>query len=153
MQRVFEMLHRHFLYISAVGFCNSERTDEGVKGIFQWNETEVNSTTSTGCFYGPPDVIVTRFCVSRNNLSAPSLENCRTIASTRFAALKNVRQWNCTNRQKIARLITIHKVYCSFKQNHNSNFCSILLKTSVDKHHRGQHWHSDKQPHCCHYDN
>ena len=93
MQIVFEMIHCHFAYfISAAAFCNSERTDEGVRGIFQWNETEVNSNTSTRCFYGPPDVIVTRFCVSSNNLTAPSLENCRTIASTHFTALKNVRQ-------------------------------------------------------------
>ena len=85
------VLHTTDLLYSDNGFCNSERTDEGVRGIFQWNETEVNSNTSTGCFYGPPDVVVTRFCVSRNNLTAPSLENCRTIASTRFSTLQNVR--------------------------------------------------------------
>ena len=88
MQIVFETIHCHFAYISAAAFCNSERTDEEVRGIFQWNETEVNSTTSTGCFYEQPDVIVTRFCVSNNNLTAPSLENCRTIASTHFTTLK-----------------------------------------------------------------
>ena len=69
---------------SVVGFCNFETTDEGVRGTYQWNETEVGSNASVVCFYGPPDAIATRFCASRNNLRAPSLENCRTIASTRF---------------------------------------------------------------------
>ena len=88
-----------FVPIPGAGFCNSERTDEGVRGIFQWNETGVNTNTSTGCFYGPPDVIVTRFCVSRNNFAAPSLKICRTIAGTRFDTFKNVR-YKKNDRQK-----------------------------------------------------
>ena len=85
------MMCKLLINCSEKGFCNTETTDEGVRGIFHWNKTEVNSTTSTVCFYGPPDVIVTRFCVSRNNLTAPSVEICRTIASTRFDTLQNVR--------------------------------------------------------------
>ena len=85
------MMGKLLINYSDIGFCNSETTDEGVRGIFYWNETEVNSTTSTVCFYGPPDVIVTRFCVSKNNLTAPSVESCRTIASTRFDTFQNVR--------------------------------------------------------------
>ena len=84
------MMCKILINYSDIGFCNSETTD-GVRGIFQWIETEVNSTTNTVCVYGPPDVIVTRFCASRNNLAAPSVENCRTIASTQFNTLQNVR--------------------------------------------------------------
>ena len=59
--------------------------------MFRWNETEVNSNVSTTCFYGPPEVRVTRFCVSRNNLTAPSIENCRTVISDRYININNVR--------------------------------------------------------------
>ena len=97
----------HFLFLPTpdAGFCKSERTDAGVRGIFQWNETEVNSNTSTRCFYGPPDVIVTRFCVSRNNFPAPSFENCRTIASTRFDTFQNVRYKKMTDKKAYSPIV------------------------------------------------
>ena len=59
--------------------------------MFSWNETKVNSTVRTSCFYGPPEVDVVRFCNSNNSLTVPDLEMCRTIISSRFADLENVR--------------------------------------------------------------
>ena len=52
---------------------------------------KVNSTVRTSCFYGPPEVDVVRFCSSNNTLTTPVLEMCRTIISSRFTDLENVR--------------------------------------------------------------
>ena len=60
--------------------------------MFHWNETEVNTQTSASCFYGPPDVMVTRICLSPNNLSPAMIEICRTVTTAQFAAIQNVRQ-------------------------------------------------------------
>ena len=80
-----------YLLHAEKGFCNSESLNGGTRGVFRWNEAEVNSNVSTTCFYGPPEVRVTRFCVSRNNLTAPSIEDCRTVISDRYISLNNVR--------------------------------------------------------------
>ena len=72
------------------GFCNAETLDGGRRGVFRWNETVVGNTVTTSCFYGPPEVIVARTCVSRQNLTAPSIENCRTFISNEYITLDNV---------------------------------------------------------------
>lgn len=78
-----------YIYIEK-GFCNSESTDEGRRGVFNWSETAVESDTSTTCMYGPSDLVVTRFCVSQNNLTNVNVEECRTVTSTQFTAIQNV---------------------------------------------------------------
>lgn len=67
--------------------------------MFRWNETEVNTNVSTPCFYGPPNEMVTRFCVSRGNLTAPSIERCRTVISTRYTIIANVSDMQTCDRQ------------------------------------------------------
>ena len=81
-----------FLHAVEVGVCNAETIDSGSRGVFHWNETEVNTQTSASCFYGPPDVMVTRICLSPNNLSPAMIEICRTVTTAQFAAIQNVRQ-------------------------------------------------------------
>ena len=49
--------------------------------MFHWNETEVNTTASTSCFYGPTAEMAKRQCVSRLNWAAPSVGQCRTVVS------------------------------------------------------------------------
>ena len=73
------------------GFCNSVSLNGGTRGTFRWPETEVNNFTSTSCVFGPPSVMVTRFCASRNNLTEPSIERCRTVITTRYTDIENVR--------------------------------------------------------------
>ena len=75
----------------ANGYCNADSVDDEARGVFSWNETEVNSTVRTSCVYGPPEVDVVRFCSSNNTLTTPVLEMCRTIISFRFTNLENVR--------------------------------------------------------------
>ena len=58
--------------------------------MFRWNATKVNSTVSTNCFYGPPEVKIERFCTLNATLTIPSLEMCKTVLSTRFTDLENV---------------------------------------------------------------
>ena len=58
--------------------------------MFRWNETVVGTTVTTSCFYGPPEVRVERVCVSRQNLTAPSIESCRTFISAQYTILNNV---------------------------------------------------------------
>ena len=72
------------------GFCNAETLDGGPRGVFRWNETVVGTTVTTSCFYGPPEVRVARVCVSRQNLTAPSIESCRTFISAQYSTLNNV---------------------------------------------------------------
>ena len=74
-----------------VGFCNAETIDGGTREVFRWNETEVNTNTSERCFYGPPDVVLTRTCLSPNNLTPTMIEICRTATSAEFMELQNVR--------------------------------------------------------------
>lgn len=74
-----------------VGFCNAETIDGGPRGVFRWNETEVNTNASARCFYGPADVLVTRTCLSPNNLSQAMIEICRTEATAQFMQLQDVR--------------------------------------------------------------
>ena len=87
----------HGLYIlqlfilSVLGYCSYETTEEGTRGTFHWNETEVNTTASTSCFYGPNEVMATRQCVSRlTSWAAPSIDQCRTIVSTQFSNIQQV---------------------------------------------------------------
>lgn len=89
----YSALTEMFYYCNvANGYCNADSIDDGTRGVFLWNETIVNSTVRTSCFYGPPEVDVVRFCSSRNNLTTPDLEMCRTIISSRFIELEeNVR--------------------------------------------------------------
>ena len=62
--------------------------------MFRWNETVVGTTVTTSCFYGPPEVRVERVCVSRQNLTAPSIESCRTFISAQYTILSNVSREN-----------------------------------------------------------
>ena len=78
------------MWLSALGYCSRESTDGGARGVFQWNETEVNSTTSTTCRYGPDGVMATRQCVSRIIWAAPSIDQCRTVASEQFSNIQQV---------------------------------------------------------------
>ena len=71
-------------------FCESETTDEGVRGTFQWNKTVVNATAVTSCFYGPDGVVATRQCVSRLTWATPVVDRCKTIVSEGFNSLKQV---------------------------------------------------------------
>ena len=80
-----------FHAVDEVEVCNAETIDSGSRGVFHWNETEVNATTNASCFYGPPDVMVTRICLSPNNLSPAMIEICRTATTAQFAAIQNVR--------------------------------------------------------------
>ena len=73
-----------------MGYCNYETTDEGTRGPFNWNETEVNTTASTSCFYGPTEEMATRLCVSRLNWAAPAVSQCRTVVSTQFSNIQQV---------------------------------------------------------------
>ena len=75
---------------SALEYCCRESTDGGVRGVFQWNETEVNSTASTICHYGSDRVMATRRCVSRYTWAAPSIDQCRTVASEQFSNIQQV---------------------------------------------------------------
>ena len=76
------------MWLSALGHCSHESTDGGARGVFQWNETEVNSTASTICRYGPDGVMATRQCVSGNIWAAPSIDQCRTVASEQFSNIQ-----------------------------------------------------------------
>ena len=83
------MYATYFLY-TGFGYCNYETTDEGTRGLFNWNETEVNTTASTSCHYGPTEEMPTRRCVSRLNWAAPSVSQCRTVVSTQFSNIQKV---------------------------------------------------------------
>ena len=74
------------------GFCSFETTQDEARGVFHWNETEVDMSASTTCTYGPPGVRVTRLCASRGVLEAPSLQKCRTVVSNRFKNISQVRK-------------------------------------------------------------
>ena len=78
------------MWLSALGYCSHESTDGGARGVFQWNETEVNSTASTICRYGPDGVMATRQCVSRIIWAAPSIDQCSTVASEQFSNIQQV---------------------------------------------------------------
>ena len=71
-------------------FCNNETTDEGTRGTFQWNKTEVNTTAITDCFYGPAEVVATRLCVSSNTWATPSVDQCKTVVSEQFSGFQRV---------------------------------------------------------------
>ena len=83
------MYATYFLY-TGLGYCNYETTDEGTRGLFNWNETEVNTTASTSCRYGPTEEMPTRRCVSSLNWVAPSVSQCRTVVSTQFSNIQKV---------------------------------------------------------------
>lgn len=70
------------------GFCSYDTTNEGARGMFHWNETEVNTIASTTCLYGPNDEVAMRFCVSRDTWAAPSVEHCRTTVSGEFEMIQ-----------------------------------------------------------------
>ena len=76
-----------------VGFCNAETIDGGPREIFRWNETEVGTSASARCFFGPANATVTRTCLSPNNLSPAMIEICRTEATAQFLELQNVREF------------------------------------------------------------
>ena len=78
------------LCFTELGYCNYGTTDEGTRGLFSWNETEVNTTASTSCFYGPTEEMPTRQCVSRLNWVAASVSQCRTVVSTQFNSIQQV---------------------------------------------------------------
>ena len=80
---------RAILYVG-LGYCNYETTDEGTRGLFSWNETEVKTTASTSCLYGPTEEMPTRQCVFRLNWAAPSVSQCRTVVSTQFSNIQQV---------------------------------------------------------------
>ena len=71
-------------------FCNHETTDEGMRGTFQWNKTEVNTTAVTSCFYGPAGVVATRLCVASNTWATPSVDQCKTVVSEQFSGFQQV---------------------------------------------------------------
>ena len=77
---------------SDIGFCNENITTTQTSGTFQWNETEVNNTASSRCFYGPTDEMATRQCVSRLTWAPPSLDQCRTVISEQFNDIQQVRR-------------------------------------------------------------
>ena len=78
------------MFFTALGFCSSETTDGGTRGMFQWNETEVNTTASTSCRYGPAEAMATRQCVSRLTWAAPSIDQCRTVVNEQFSNIQQV---------------------------------------------------------------
>ena len=75
---------------TALGFCSYEITDGGTRGMFQWNETEVNTTASISCRYGPAEAMATRQCVSGLTWAAPSIDQCRTVVSEQFSNIQQV---------------------------------------------------------------
>ena len=83
----------HFAYalncFAGFGYCNYQTTN-GTRGLFNWNETEVNTTASTSCFYGPTEVMPTRRCVSRLKWAATTVSKCRTVVSELFNKTKQV---------------------------------------------------------------
>ena len=80
-----------FYVLSALGYCSYEITEEGTRGLFHWNETEVDTSFSTRCFYGPTAEMATRQCVSRlTSWAAPSIDQCGTVVSTQFSNIQQV---------------------------------------------------------------
>ena len=77
-------------YFDLIDYCNYETTDEGMRGKFQWNKTEVNATAVTDCFYGPDGVVATRQCVFSNTWATPVVDQCETIVSEQFDRFKQV---------------------------------------------------------------
>ena len=75
---------------AALGFCSYETTDGSTRGMFQWNETKVNTTASISCRYGPAEAMATRQCVSRLTWGAPSIDQCRTVVSEQFSNIQQV---------------------------------------------------------------
>ena len=78
------------MYPSELGFCDYEVTSEGSRGMFRWNETEVKTTASTVCFYGPAEQTATRLCVLRDSWAVPSVDQCGTIVSKQFTMIQQV---------------------------------------------------------------
>ena len=72
------------------GFCSDQTVREGLRGVFHWNETEVNSYAISSCFYGPPGVTVTRLCVANGLPAPPAITACRTVISSNFLNIKNL---------------------------------------------------------------
>ena len=73
-----------------LGFCSYETTNETIRGVFQWNETAVNTNTSTSCIYRTPGVMGTRQCASRDMWADPYVDLCRTVVSEWFNMLEQV---------------------------------------------------------------
>ena len=65
--------------------------------MFQWNETKVNNTASTSCFYGPTTEVITRQCVSRLTWAVPTVDQCRTVISEQFSNIQQVRVCHCSS--------------------------------------------------------
>ena len=89
----FIYLHTYFLFFKLLlaTFCDSETIDGGSRGVFHWNKTEVNTTSSARCLHGPQDVVVTRTCVSHNKWTPAMIEICRTATTAQLDELKMVR--------------------------------------------------------------
>ena len=71
------------------GFCSDQTVREVPRGLFHWNEVEVNSYASSSCFYGPPGVTATRLCVANEIPAPPAITACRTVISSDFLNFKN----------------------------------------------------------------
>ena len=90
--KITQPISSSYLHSNAeLGYCNYEITTTQTRGMFQWNETSVNTTTSTTCFYGPDSVVLARQCVSRLTWEPPSLDQCRTVVSEQFNDIQQVR--------------------------------------------------------------
>lgn len=72
------------------GYCSYEVTQEGTRGQFQWNETEVSLMAHSSCLYGPANFTITRLCAAREMLVEASVELCRTAISESFNAVKQI---------------------------------------------------------------
>ena len=80
-----------FIYGIIAKFCDSETIDGGSRGLFHWNKTEVNTTSSVMCLHGPQDAVVTRTCVSHNKWTPAMIAICRTATTAQLDELKMVR--------------------------------------------------------------
>lgn len=78
------------IIIIELGFCNYESTVEGSRGMFHWNESIVNATAHTNCFYGPAEVMATRHCISRDIWGVVFVDLCRTVISEQLSAFQQV---------------------------------------------------------------
>ena len=120
----------NFAIIAENGFCSYETTHEGTRGVFLWNETEVNSIASSKCFYGPSNVTVTRLCAKRGMPTDVTVELCRTAISDNFTVIKHVLQ-----------VLFIYPIHYTF---------SCMLG-STDECHKSYCYHGSQQPHSdCH---
>ena len=97
---------------SELVFFNDNTTVGGCRGMFQWKETVVNTTTSTSCMHGPPGVMATRHCVSRDMWEPPS-------ASSVHCTRCNAQNLQPTNQQ-----------FCALQQVMNTNAVILSVMSS-----------------------